>query len=83
MPYRQEWFPREPLLEHKDVLVFYDYKDGNRMSYWFTTDGEEDAKAFDVRKLSTYKKELGAGGTETEIIKRAVIAAIDAGELPE
>ena len=70
MPYRTEWEEPELFLEHKGVKVYRAYKDadaGRPLTYWYaiypdedTTQDEDDAPLFDIRKCPSYDAKLPA-----------------------
>ncbi len=93
MPYR--WVSSSVFLEHNDVVIYHvfkdDYEDQGARTFWYgwnedcTDDGQD---SFDVRDLV---KLLPEGATDAQKvvagdlkeIRRAIIAAIDAGVVTE
>lgn len=57
MPTQTTWIDPEIFLEHNGKVIFHAYKDDDwdqgRMTFWFTTEGDDDSGAyhFDAREL--------------------------------
>jgi len=73
MPYG--WIDPEPFLTHKDITVYYTYKDddySNQLTYWYTTDFthtcSDNEYDFDVRELPYYNE----NDSHQDIIRKAI-----------
>lgn len=93
MPYRTEYVDADEYLTHRDVTVYYTYRDDDyeqsTNAYIFSLcpeDGPEGDAAFDVRHLRTWT-EPGVhqrfGQAWDAHIRAAIKKAIDSGELTQ
>ncbi len=60
-------FQREVAVEHNEVIIYHDYKDGSQLHYWYKS---EDGEVFDIRNLDI-PDQLSSEDHE-EILKHAI-----------